>query len=109
MVLTNSDSSNKVISHGVKASSEAADRIEDSLSSISEVASKVKCFIEILNTQKSHIEHMTREIIKIDDTLKTINETIITHIAAATIVDNQLAQTGRQLSLFSQEINCSRI
>lgn len=105
MVLTNSDNSNLVISHGVKASSEAADRIDDSLSSISEVASEVKCFIEILNTQKSHIEHMTSEILKIDETLKTTNETIITHIAAATIVDNQLAQTGRQLSLFSQEIN----
>jgi methyl-accepting chemotaxis protein len=104
MVLTNSDRSNLVISRGVKAYTEAVDRIEDSLSSIAEVDREINRFVEVSNIQKGHIEHMTDEIQNIDNTLKITNETILSHIVAATIVDNQLVETGRQLSSFGQEI-----
>lgn len=101
IVLNNLDKSNDVIDRGVRASSNAAEKIEESLSYVSKVDHEVKGVIEVLINQKSHIKNMSHEIVDVDEILKITSETIINHIEAANVVDKQLeeikqlATTGR--------------
>lgn len=92
IVLNNSGKSNEVIARGVRASGNAAEKIEESLSSVAKVEQEVKGVMEILIDQKSHIENMSNEIVDIDEILKVTSETIINHIEAASVVDRQLEE-----------------
>lgn len=92
IVLNNSGKSNEVIARGVRASGNAVDKIEESLSSVSKVEQEVKSVMEVLINQKSHIKNMSNEIVDVDEILKITSETIINHIAAASVVDRQLEE-----------------
>ncbi|BCZ46713.1 methyl-accepting chemotaxis protein [Clostridium gelidum] len=92
IVLNNSGKSNEVIARGVIASGNAAEKIEESLSSVAKVEQEVKGVMDILIDQKSHIENMSNEIVDVDEILKITSETIINHIEAASVVDRQLEE-----------------
>lgn len=103
-VLINSDKSNSVISKGVKASSDAIEKVEKSLSTIAQVEEEVIQVMNIVSTQKEHIETMTKEILNVDNILKTTTNSIIDHIAQASVVDKQLHKTGVELDSYSQKL-----
>jgi len=103
IVLNNSSKSNEVIARGVKASSNAVEKIEGSLSSVSKVEQEVRGVMGILTDQKSHIENMNKEIVDVDEILKITSNSIITHIEKASVVDNQLEETKRQLTSYSKK------
>lgn len=103
-VLSNSDKSNDVIANGVKASSEAIDKVEKSLSGIAQVEQEAKEVMNILSTQKRHIESMNEEIVGIDDLLKTTTNAIIGHIKEANVIDEQLERTGESLSAYNEKL-----
>lgn len=103
-VLNNSNKSNGVLVKGVIASSNAAEKIEESLSSISKVEQEVMGVMEILIDQKHNIENMSNEIVDIDKILKTTSQTIINHIKAASVVDRQLEETKTQLQSYSKKL-----
>ncbi len=103
-VLNNSDKSNDVIANGVKASSEAIDKVEKSLSGIAQVEQEAKEVMNILSTQKRHIESMNKEIVGIDDVLKTTTNAIIKHIKEANVIDEQLEKTGESLSAYNEKL-----
>jgi methyl-accepting chemotaxis protein len=104
VVLSNSSKSNEVIARGVIASGNAAEKIEESLSSVSKVGLEVKGVMEILSNQKRHIQSMSKEIIEVDEILKITSETIISHIEKADIVDRQLEETNKQLVSYSKKL-----
>lgn len=104
VVLDNTDRSNDVIAKGVKASVNAAEKIEESLSSTSKVEQEVKGVVEILINQKNHIENMNIEIIEVDETLKTTSKTILNHIKEASIVDEQLEEIKVRLASYSKRL-----
>ncbi|MGK0467980.1 methyl-accepting chemotaxis protein [Clostridium sp.] len=104
VVLNNSSRSNEVIVSGVSASSNAAEKIEGSLSSIAKVEQEVKVVMGILTEQKCHIENMSKEIVDVDGILKITSESIIGHIEKASIVDRQMEETERQLSAYSKKL-----
>ena len=104
IVLDNSGKSNVVIARGVKASGNAAEKIEWSLSSVSKVEQEVKGVVELLSDQKRHIENMSKEIVDVDEILKVTSETIISHIKEASVVDSQLEETNRQLVSYSKKL-----
>lgn len=97
-VLNNLDKSNDVIHRGVSASSNAAEKIEGSLSAVSKVDNEVKGVIEVLMDQKSHIKNMSKEILDVDEILKFTSETIINHIKAASVVDKQLEEIKQKFN-----------
>jgi methyl-accepting chemotaxis protein len=104
VVLNNSSRSNEVIVSGVRASSNAAEKIEGSLSSIAKVEQEVKVVMEILTEQKCHIKNMSKEIVDVDGILKITSESIIGHIEKASIVDRQMEETERQLNAYSKKL-----
>ena len=104
VVLNNSSRSNQVIASGVRASSNAAEKIEGSLSSVARVEKEVKVVMEILTEQKGHIENMSKEIVGVDEILKITSESIVNHIEKASIVDAQLEETKVQLTAYSKKI-----
>ena len=104
IVLNNSSKSNEVIVRGVRASGNAAVKIEESLSSVAKVEHEVKCVIEILTDQKSHIKNMSKEIVDVDEILKITSESIISHIEKASVVDNQLENTRIKLVAYSKKL-----
>jgi methyl-accepting chemotaxis protein len=103
-VLNNSNKSNEVIARGVKASGNAVEKIEGSLSSVSKVDKEVRGVMKILVGQKSHIENMNKEIIDVDEILKITSKTIINHIKDASVVDRQLEETKTQLESYSRTL-----
>lgn len=103
-VLANSDKSNLVISKGVKASSDAIEKVEKSLSSIAQVEEEVKQVMNIVSDQKEHIGTMTKEILDVDNILKTTTDAIINHIEEASVVDKQLHKTGVELDSYSKKL-----
>jgi len=104
LVLNNSSKSNEVIARGVKASGDAAEKIEWSLSSVSKVEQEVTGVIDLLTKQKRHIENMSKEIVDVDQILKITSDAIITHIDEASIVDRQLEETSRQIVSYSKKL-----
>lgn len=104
VVLNNSSRSNEVIASGVRASSNAAEKIEGSLSSVARVEQEVKVVMEILTEQKCHIGNMNKEIVDVDGILKITSESIIGHIEKASIVDRQMEETERQLNAYSKKL-----
>ncbi|AWK52592.1 chemotaxis protein [Clostridium beijerinckii] len=92
IVLNNSDKSNEVIARGVRASGNAAEKVEESLSSVAKVGQEVKGVMGLLSEQKHHIENMSNEIIDVDDILKITSKTIISHIEEASVVDRKLEE-----------------
>lgn len=101
IVINNSDKSKEVIAKGVNASVNAAEKIEESLSSIGKVEQEVRKVIEILTNQKQHIENMNKEIINVDEILRVTSKTITNHIEEASIVDRQLEEMKMQLESYS--------
>lgn len=101
MVLNNSSKSNEVIAKGVRASGNAAEKIEGSLSSISKVEQEVKKVMTILVDQKNHIKNMSKEIVDVDEILKITSKAIIDHIKEASVVDRQLEEIKTQLQQYS--------
>jgi methyl-accepting chemotaxis protein len=104
IVLNNSSKSNEVIGKGVRASGNAAEKIEESLSSISKVEQEVRGVTEILVNQKSHIKNMSREILEVDEILKVTSKTIINHIEDASVVDRKLEEIKTQLASYSKKL-----
>ncbi|MGH4124574.1 MAG: methyl-accepting chemotaxis protein [Clostridium sp.] len=104
IVLNNSDKSNEVIASGVRASNNAAEKVDGSLSSISKVEQEVRGVMEILTDQKHHIENMSKEIVDVDEILKITSQSIISHIEKASVVDQQLEETKRQLNSYSKKL-----
>ena len=92
IVLNNSDKSNEVIARGVRASGNAAEKVEESLSSVAKVGQEVKGVMGLLSEQKHHIENMSNEIVDVDDILKITSKTIISHIEEASVVDRKLEE-----------------
>ena len=103
-VLNNSAKSNEVINRGVRASGNAAEKVEGSLSSVGKVEQEVNDVMAILTEQKRHIENMSKEVVDVDEILKVTSETIIKHIEDASVVDGQLEETGKQLETYSKRI-----
>lgn len=101
IVINNSDKSKEVIAKGVNASVNAAEKIEESLSSIGKVEQEVRKVIEILTNQKRHIENMSKEIINVNEILRVTSKTITNHIEEASIVDRQLEEMKMQLESYS--------
>lgn len=104
IVLNNSSRSNEVIASGVRASNNAAEKIDGSLSSVAKVEQEVKGVMEILNDQKRHIESMSKEIVDVDEILKITSESIKSHIEKANVVDRQLEETNMQLKGYSKKL-----
>lgn len=105
VVINNSGKSNDVIAKGVRASGNAIEKIEESLSSISKVEQEVSEVMNILTNQKSYIESMSKEIVEVDDILKTTSKTIISHIEDASVVDKKLEETKTQIAAYSKKLN----
>lgn len=105
-VLNNSYKSSSVIQEGVKASSLAVTKVDESLSHIYLVDEKVKEVIKNLNAQITDIDDMHLEINDIYDVLKITTDTIINHIDEASIVDAQLLDIKEKLS--SYEVNIAK-
>lgn len=105
VVINNSGKSNEVIAKGVRASGNAIEKIEESLSSISMVEQEVGEVMNILTNQKSYIESMSKEIVEVDDILKTTSKTIISHIEDASVVDKKLEETKTQIAAYSKKLN----
>lgn len=103
-VLSNTNKSNEVISKGVRASDHAIEKIGKSLHSISEVGQEVKYVLEILASQKKHIEDMNKEIIDVNTLITTTGEAIMHHIEDASVVDNQLQKTKLQLINYEKKL-----
>lgn len=101
-VIRNSEKSNEVIDKGIKTSVNAIDKVELSLTSVSQVDSEVKKVMEILNQQKDHISDMTKEISSIDNILKITADALIRHIENASIVDNHLELAKDELVSFEE-------
>jgi methyl-accepting chemotaxis protein len=104
VVMDNSSRSNDVIASGVRASSNAAEKIEESLSSVAKVEQEVKGVMGILIDQKSQIENMSKKILDVDEILKITSKSIIKHIEKASVVDAQLEETKRQLTAYSKKL-----
>ena len=104
IVINNSDKSKEVIAKGVSASGNAAEKIEESLSSVVKVEQEVREVMNILTNQKNHIGNMGKEIINVDEILKITSKTIINHIEEASIVDRKLEETKIQLESYSKRV-----
>jgi methyl-accepting chemotaxis protein len=104
VVLSNSDKSNAVITKGVKASNEAIEKIENSLSSVVEIEKEIRGLISTITTQKEQIQTMNKEIADVDDVLKVEAKAIINHIEEASVVDEQLAETEKHLASYSKRL-----
>lgn len=107
VVLDNSGESNEVIAKGVKASGNASEKIEESLSSVAKVGHEVREVMEILINQKYYIENMSKEIENVDKILKITSKTIINHIKEASTVDRQLEETKTQIDSYSRRLKNS--
>ncbi|MBU3161327.1 chemotaxis protein [Clostridium frigoris] len=105
IVLNNSGKSNDVIARGVKASDNAVEKIEGSLYSVAKVEQEVRGVIDILTNQKQHIESMSKEILDVDEILKTTSDAIVNHIDQASVVERQLEETKTQLSSYSKKLS----
>lgn len=104
-VKQNSEKSIGVIEKGVRTSSHAIDKIEESVLSISKVDMEVKSVIEILNHQREHITDMTKAIKSVDNTLKVTAKAIADHIEDASIIDRKLETTSEQVNSFEDNVN----
>ncbi|MCB2297523.1 methyl-accepting chemotaxis protein [Clostridium tagluense] len=104
IVLNNSGKSNEVIARGVRASNNAAEKVDGSLSSIAKVEQEVRGVMELLTDQKHHIKNMSKEIVDVDEILKITSQSIIKHIEKASVVDRQLEETKRQLTSYSKKL-----
>ncbi|OOM16106.1 methyl-accepting chemotaxis protein [Clostridium saccharobutylicum] len=104
IVLNNSDKSNEAIARGVKASGNAAEKIGDSLSSISKVESEVRGVMSILTNQKNHIEGVNKEIVNVNEVLQDTSQAILNHIDEASVVDRKLEETKSQLESYSKKL-----
>ena len=102
VVLDNSSKSNEFIAKGVRASGNAAEKIEGSLSSVSKVEQEVREVMNILVDQKSQIKNMNKEIVDVDEILKITSKAIIDHIKEASVVDRQLEEIKNQIESYSK-------
>ncbi|MBU3113720.1 methyl-accepting chemotaxis protein [Clostridium lacusfryxellense] len=104
VVLNNSSKSNEVIARGVSASSNAVEKIEGSLSSVSKVEQEVNGVMELLTEQKHHIENMNNEIVDVDEILKVTSDSIINHIKEASVVTKKLEEIKTHITTYSKQL-----
>ena len=102
-VKNNSERSVEVIKRGVSTSAEAIDKIELSLTAVSEVDMEVKKVIKILEHQKSSISSMLSEINDVDKVLHETAKAITSHIDDADVVDKYLEATNQSINKFEGE------
>lgn len=99
-VIDNSEKSNEIITKGVSTSIQAIDKIELSLSSVSNVDIEVKKVIEILNNQSKYISDVNKEILNVDNILKVNAKAVNNHIKEASTIDKQLDDIGNSIDKF---------
>lgn len=97
-VLDNSNKNTEIINKGVSASNNAIERVDESLTSFESVGSGVTGIMETLNVQKEQIDLMMKKIGKVDDVLQVVNKALGIHITEAEKVDDQLAESIKELS-----------
>ena len=103
-VLNNAEKSTKVISEGIDASKGAVEKIEDTLTCFSEVEGGVKKVIDIFSMQKGNVGQVLDKIKKIDEILKNTNSNLLHHIDESNIVDKELEQSIKELTLYMEKL-----
>ncbi|WP_139264209.1 methyl-accepting chemotaxis protein [Clostridium magnum] len=103
-VLNNAEKSTKVISEGIDASKGAVEKIEDTLTCFSEVEGGVKKVIDIFSIQKGNVGQVLDKIKKIDEILKNTNSNLLHHIDESNIVDKELEQSIKELTLYMEKL-----
>jgi methyl-accepting chemotaxis protein len=97
-VLDNSNKNTEIINKGVSASNNAIEKVDESLTSFESVGNGVNGIMDTLNVQKGQIDLMMKKIGKVDDVLQVVNKALGIHITEAEKVDDQLAESIKELS-----------
>lgn len=103
-VLLNSEKSTQVISIGIDTSREAIEKIDETLTSFSEVEKGVKEVKNMLSIQKSDISGILDKIEIIDKMLQNTGVQILHHIEEASIVDTELDDSINQLVSYTRTL-----
>lgn len=103
-VLNNAEKSTKVISEGIDASKGAVEKIDETLTSFSEVEGGVKKVIEILSMQKGNVGQVLEKIRSIDEILQNTNNQILHHIDEASEVDKELDRSVKELASYTKKV-----
>lgn len=98
--LNSANKNTEVISKGVTASKNALIKIDDTLDSFGKVENQVNEVINIISTQKSHIENILTKISDIDRILRETNSQIDHHITEANVVDRKLEESVSSIAKF---------
>lgn len=98
--LNSANKNTEVISKGVTASKNALIKIDDTLDSFGKVENQVNEVINIISTQKSHIENILTKISDIDRILRETNSQIDHHITEANVVDRKLEESVSSIAEF---------
>ena len=103
-VLLSSEKSTQAISVGLDTSRMAIEKIEETLTSFSEVENEVKGVNDMLSVQKSDISGILEKIEIVDNILKDTSSQIIKHIEQASVVDKQLEDSVEQLTSYTKTL-----
>ena len=103
-VLNNAEKSTKVISDGIDASKGAVEKIDETLTSFSEVEGGVKKVIEILSMQRGNVGQVLEKIRSIDEILQNTNSQILHHIDEASEVDKELDESVKELASYTKKV-----
>lgn len=98
--LNSANKNTQVISQGVTTSKSALEKIDSTLDSFGKVESEVNGVIQVISSQKSHIENILNKISEIDGILKDTNNQIKHHIKEASIVDTKLEEGVSNIAKF---------
>ena len=103
-VLNNAEKSTKVISDGIDVSKGAVEKIDETLTSFSEVEGGVKKVIEILSMQRGNVGQVLEKIRSIDEILQNTNSQILHHIDEASEVDKELDESVKELASYTKKV-----
>jgi len=98
--LNSANKNTEVISKGVTASKNALIKIDDTLDSFGKVENQVNEVINVISTQKSHIENILTKISDIDRILRETNSQIDHHITEANVVDRKLEESVSSIAKY---------
>jgi methyl-accepting chemotaxis protein len=98
--LNSANKNTQVISQGVTTSKSALEKIDSTLDSFGKVENEVNGVIQVISSQKSHIENILNKISEIDGILKDTNNQITHHIKEASIVDMKLDEGVSNIAKF---------
>jgi methyl-accepting chemotaxis protein len=104
LVLINNNKSQQAIEQGIGITNNAANKIEESLSTIEIVGNDVKGVIEIIANQKNKIGIMVKEIEVTHQILTVTTNAIVNHIEEASLVDKQLEETEQNIQMYENSI-----